>query len=405
VSAERLRQLGEFWLSKRPGRPHYYITWMDERTRQTKRKTTGTDDLVEAERKLAQHFQLNEQLDRERPTDVPLMALLDRYYSEHASKLPSREAAKYAIAALREFCEEYSVADFRKRIQEQIATTLRERGLSEGYISRIFSVARAALRRAFDNEEIISVPPFIKLRRGEARERVLSKSEAAALFNSANSESQFFYLMLSFATGARPTAILELTHSQLDVERRRIRLNPAGRAQNKKRRPIVPMAEVLVPWIGATGDGHLINYGGKKYTKAGWDAIFKRLVVRSGVKGVSAYTVRHTVGTEMAERGVPWFEIKTFLGHSFKSDITGDYVHVRPEYLKAAIAAINAYFTEITPLINRPMTPIQTENKPKEKDLRAHCVPKSKSSTKSATRKADKKVTDASANLVTEKSV
>jgi integrase len=361
---------------------------LDKRTNQTRRETTGTSDFGQAERKLAEFFHLNETLDRERPTDVPLMTLLDRYYSEHASKLPSKQAAKYAIATLREFCEEYVLADFRKKVQEQIASTLRERGLSEGYISRIFSVARAALRRAFDNEEIISVPPFIKLRRGEARERVLSKSEAVALFEAANGESQFLYLMLSFATCARPTAILELTCAQVDVERRRIRLNPAGRAQNKKRRPIVPMADVLVPWIGATGDGHLINYGGKKYTKAGWDAIFKRLVMRSGVKGVSAYTIRHTVGTEMAERGVPWFEIKTFLGHSFKSDITGDYVHVRPEYLKAAIAAINSYFVELARLVKRPLTPVKAEDKAKKKDLRAHCVPKPKAAEKSGSRKA-----------------
>jgi integrase len=320
------------------------------------------------------------------------MTLLDRYYSEHASKLPSRLAAKYAIATLREFCEDYVVADFRKRTQEEIASKLRERGQSEGYISRIFSVARAALRRAFDNEEIASIPPFIKLRRGEPRERVLSLSEAAALFNVANGEAQFFYLMLSFATGARPTAILELTRAQADIERKLIRLNPAGRAQSKKRRPVVPMADALIPWISAAGGCHLINYGGKKYSKAGWDAIFKRLIVRSGVQNVSAYTIRHTVGTELAMRGVPWFEIKTFLGHSLaSSDVTGHYVHVRPEYLKSAIAAINAYFVELAPLVNRPMIPIQAENKPKENDLRAHCVPKAKRAVKGTTRNAPAK--------------
>jgi hypothetical protein len=34
-----------------------------------------------------------------------------------------------------------------------------------------------------------------------------------------------------------------------------------------------------------------------------------------------------------------------------------------------------AAFVQLT-LVNRPMIPIQAENKPKENDLRAHCVPK-----------------------------
>ena len=49
------------------------------------------------ERRLAEHFQLCERLDRERPSDVPLMTILDRYYHEHASKLPSKAAAQYAM--------------------------------------------------------------------------------------------------------------------------------------------------------------------------------------------------------------------------------------------------------------------------------------------------------------------
>lgn len=79
MSETRFRQLGEFWLSQRPGRPHYYITWFDGNSGQTRRKTTSTGDLEEAERRLAEHFQLCERLDRERPSDVPLMTILGRY--------------------------------------------------------------------------------------------------------------------------------------------------------------------------------------------------------------------------------------------------------------------------------------------------------------------------------------
>jgi hypothetical protein len=60
-----------------------------------------------------------------------------------------------------------------------------------------------------------------------------------------------------------------------------------------------------------------------------WDAVFKRLSARSGVQNISAYTVRHTIGTD------------------------------------------NAYFVELAPLVDRQMIPIKKEDKPKESDLRA----------------------------------
>lgn len=93
------------------------------------------------------------------------LSILDRYYDEHASKLPSANAARLAIEFFREVCPDISVADFRKKEQRRVADILRGRGASEGYVSRVLSVARAALLRAFDDEELSSVPKFIKLKR------------------------------------------------------------------------------------------------------------------------------------------------------------------------------------------------------------------------------------------------
>jgi hypothetical protein len=56
-----------------------------------------------------------------------------------------------------------------------MAATLRERDRAESYISRVLSVAKASLRRAYDNEEIATIPPIIRLARGEPRDRVLTR--------------------------------------------------------------------------------------------------------------------------------------------------------------------------------------------------------------------------------------
>jgi len=370
-------QLGEFWLSKRAGSKCWYITWLDRDTRQTRRQTTGTDDFAEAERQLAERFTLAETLDQERPADVPVTTILDRYWHEHASKLPSRgsrQTSRTAIDLLRDLVGPATVADFGRKEQERIVSVLRERGHSDGYIRRTFDTVRAALRRAFANEEIASVPPFIKIPKSEPRDRVLSIDEAAALFNAAKQESQFRYLLLAFGTAARPAAILELTRVQCDIRGRRIRLNPHGRKQNKKRRPTIPMAETLARWLKGWSDDYIVNHHGQSYSREGWKSTFKRLARRAGVPDASAYTIRHTVATELAKRGVPWHEIELVLGHAIPST-TSQYVHYAPEFLAKAAAAIDDYFADLSRLVHRPILGEQIEDQPTPADvLRASCV-------------------------------
>jgi hypothetical protein len=154
-------QPGEFWLSRRTGRLSWYIMCFDPKTRQTRRQATGTDDFAEAERQLAERFTLAETLEEELPADVPLTTFLDRYWHEHASKLPSkgsRQMSRTAVEFLREFVGSALVADLGRKEQERIVGVLRERGLSDDYIRRTFDTARAALRRAYVHEEIAGVP-------------------------------------------------------------------------------------------------------------------------------------------------------------------------------------------------------------------------------------------------------
>jgi hypothetical protein len=58
-------------------------------------------------------------------------------------------------------------------------------------------------------------------------------------------------------TLARPSAILDLGSSQFDEAHGLLDLNPPGRTQNKKFRPILPVTPTLMPWLrreaGPTG--------------------------------------------------------------------------------------------------------------------------------------------------------
>ena len=69
-------------------------------------------------------------------------------------------------------------------------------------------------------------------------------AELAALLTEAPDHLRLM-LMILIGTACRPEAALELTGAQLDFDDRLIDLNPRGRAQTKKFRPVVKMPDAL----------------------------------------------------------------------------------------------------------------------------------------------------------------
>ena len=74
-------------------------------------------------------------------------------------------------------------------------------------------------------------------------------AELAALWDAADPPHLRMFLLLLRGTAGRPAAVLKLTREQCDLDRGLIDLNPPGRAQTKKRRPVVLMPDFLRPWI------------------------------------------------------------------------------------------------------------------------------------------------------------
>ena len=173
------------------------------------------------------------------------------------------------------------------------------------------------------------------------------------------------FLVLLLGTAARPEAVLELTRFQCDLDRGTINLNPPGRLQTKKRRPILPMADFLRPWIEAASAGPLVAYRGRPVRYLAH--AFQNLRDAAGFdRDVTAYTIRHTVATELSRRGVPPVEIASFLGHRMPDfRTTGRYVHVAPDHLAKARAALEDLANDIGRAATRPMVPTT---------MRASCV-------------------------------
>lgn len=73
------------------------------------------------------------------------------------------------------------------------------------------------------------------------RDRYLSREELEKLLEHVNTPHVRLFIILAVTTGARMSALLELTWNQVDFKHRTINFNQPGREQTNKRRPEVPI--------------------------------------------------------------------------------------------------------------------------------------------------------------------
>jgi integrase len=291
----------------------------------------------------------NRQLRHEKPQDVPLATILVRYYQEHAVKVRSGKEAKIHLALWSEVYGDALVSDLTPHQQEDFHAWLFGRGYSGGYVGRILTTGRAALSRAVKRQELERAPFILGVDRTPDRERRrLSMEEVAALLNAAAVVPHLLtFCIVALNTLARPEAILDLTPFQVDTENRLLSLNPSGRKQTKKYRPVVPITDTLLPWVTGIGADRIVNWHGKPVKSV--KTAFRAARRRAGLPDeVSPYSLRHTMATELRKRGVPDWEVQGMMGHtSPTARVTEIYAKYSPSYLGEAARAIDTYFGDL----------------------------------------------------------
>jgi integrase len=273
-----------------------------------------------------------------------------RYWEQHAKGLPSADQARIALVHWSDHFPGVAVGELTPQRQEAFVAALRAKGYKPSYISRVLSVGRAALRWAWKRGEIASVPFIFDVKRNleeeAARFRDLDMDEVARLLAAAAVPHLLRFCMISLNTLARPDAVLDLGPAQVDMKRRLISLNPKGREQTKKYRPVVPMSATLVPWVQACDGARYVLYHGKPV--ASIKKSFAKAVAEAGLTGVTAYCLRHTMAGELRARDVPEWEAMGMLGHKSKvARTTERYARFRPDHMSHAVRAIDAYFDEL----------------------------------------------------------
>lgn len=284
---------------------------------------------------------------------IPMRDVLVWYYETHAKpNTRSHKAAAFAFRLLLDFLPAGARADaFTHAEQVAFVEEHRELGRSTGYIRRILVPIRAALKRAIKHGKLVETgTPIVDLSlapEGAARERVLSIDEAKALLAAVDGQLRLF-IIVSLMTAARPEAVLELTRRQIDFDHGIIRLNPPGREQVKtKFRPDVPLAKPLVPYLVNSGP-HWVFPGQAGENRKTVAKAFRQAREDAGLDDqVTAYTLRHTVATQLARRGVPQEQISRLLGHRVGHRTTERYTKVSPDHLAEVVGALEAFAVDL----------------------------------------------------------
>lgn len=214
----------------------------------------------------------------------------------------------------------------------------RRDGRSDSTIRKELEMLRAALRfRYGSSAPAIWMPPPAK-----PRDRYLTRSELATLLEHIETPHVRLFVVLAVTTGARMSALLDLTWGRVHLDKSFIDLNPAGRDTSNKRRAVVPIAKradsELRSALEAAMTDYVIEYAGgpvKSIKKA-----IQAAAKRSGVQ-CSAHVFRHTAGVWMAEADVPMQKIAQYLGHTSTRVTETTYARYSPTFMKDASAALD----------------------------------------------------------------
>lgn len=309
------------------------------------------------------------------PRDLSVIEALVSYLEQHADRLPSGSNARLSARHIRDAIDiQTTVADLTPALQREIIHALARKGHSVGYIARTMSVLSAAIGHA-RREGVIMAAPLITLSADRIGaiigapekpvHRRLDIDELAAFLRAVGgtrrSAHLHRYVILALTTMGRPDAICELTRAQIDRDMRVIDLNPPGRRQTKKRRPVVPITDTLAAWL-ELWDGEdqdlslpLITHRGKPVAnpKRGVraTAIRARLLGAgdwSPERAVVPYTLRRSMARLLRTRGLPLDDIAALLGHKSRAHSTTEiYADVDATQMHRARQAIDGVMKEI----------------------------------------------------------
>jgi integrase len=331
----RLRRFSE--------RGAYYVCWTVKG--RSHKRSTRTGDREDAEVFHAEWLSRRQQSAGPRdPAQALVTDILADYLSDRGPKVIGLETMARAVENLARFWEGRTVAEI---VPSNIMTYSTKRGVAAGTLRRELGVLQAAVNHAHRHGKLTRSVVVELPASPPARERWLTRDEAAALLRSARKDPKArlylpLFILIGLYTGRRREAILSLRWPQVDLDAGLIDFEIEGRARTKKRRGKVPIPDRLLPHLlrarrRGSDLGPLLHINGRPIgnIKKGFAAACRR----AGIESVTPHTLRHTAASWLMQCGTPILEAARYLGMSDKT-LVSTYGHHQPDWLRGAANAI-----------------------------------------------------------------
>ncbi len=213
----------------------------------------------------------------------------------------------------------------------------KDAGMSDSTARTEMELLRACLRRTLGTRApMLWMPPESK-----PRGAFLTPEDVAKVHADARSPHVLLFIELAIATGARMSAILDLSWDRVDMANGFVDLMPAGRNITNKQRAVVPLTRRAREALGEAKAGaltdHVIEFNGKPIKSV--KKALERISERTGVD-FSPHVLRHTAGVWMAQADVPMQKIAQYLGHTSTRVTEKVYARYSPSFMREAANAL-----------------------------------------------------------------
>ncbi len=319
----------------------------------------GESERNGAEKQLAKYLAEKHKPERRHKEihDIFVADVINLYVTDVVPGQSNIKGAAGRALRLLDFFGEYTLSDISGALCREYAAW---RG-GEGGARRDLQDLAAAInyhRREGFHREMVSVvlPP-----QGKSRLRWLTRSEVARLVwvSVKTKESQLGadtgrrplkhlarFVLIGVYTGSRPSAILGLNWNDepgrgyVDLDHGLIYRHASGEAETSKRQTPVPISPKLLRllklWARADNrHGPVIRWNGEPIKSV--KTALGRAVQLAGLDtSISAYTLRHTTGSWLIQKGVSTRKAAEILGTS-EAMIERHYGHLAPGHLRQEI--------------------------------------------------------------------
>ncbi len=307
--------------------------------RRSKRYSTRTRDKRAA---LIEQARFDAALNRPpEPEQQTTGGLLDAYMEDRREHVKALDAMTTSIWRLKDYFGHAQPRHITVPMVKGFATFTQKQGVQPSSVRRYLGVLRTALNWGVKNGWIDHAPHVPLPSMGPARERWLTKAEADRLIAGAAAPHVRLFILLGLHTGARKTAILELTWDRVDLDQGLVWYPMPGRTYTKKRRVIVPINSVLRKALEDARDlaqtDWVIEFNSRPVgcIQAG----FKRACNRAGLDDVRIHDLRRTCASWLVQAGVSFSETAAYLGDT-EAMIRKHYGHFSPDWLRGAAEAL-----------------------------------------------------------------